>query len=175
MNLKYEILKKRSSKLHLDDLILILKCLYPHIEVINPYEEIIFYQLNFTEEQKRLICQLIYASCLFNQKYRSHDQFLRYTANEEDYINALALAAPDLDTQKPSLLMNNALRRMFIELRGRFGQAPFTSRQARQATFISKSYIHYSLQEVKSKGLLEIVGGYANRGYLYQLTDKAFL
>lgn len=175
MKLKASIIQKRHSKLHLDDLVLILKCLYPHIEVINPYQEIIHAQSGFTAKQKELICQLIYASCLFNQKYRRHDQYLKYTANEEDYINALSLADRELPAKKPYLLMNTALRRMFIEIRGCFGQAPFTSRQARQATFMSKSYIYYTLQEMKSKGLLKIVGGHANKGYLYQLTDKALL
>ena len=174
MKLKYEILKKRCSKLHLDDLILILKCLYPHIEVVNPYEEMIYYQTSFTEQQKRLVSQLIYASCLLNQKHRTHDQYLRYYANEEDYINALSLADRELDAAKPYLLINNAYRRMFIAIRGAFGQAPFTSKEARQATYMSKSYIHRTLSEMQSKKLVEIVGGHANKGYLYQLTDKAF-
>ena len=175
MNLRHEILNKRSSKIHLHDLILIFKCLYPHRQIVNPFEEQIYNQKDWTAVQKELVSQLIYVSCLFNQKYRTWDKYLQLQAIEEDYINALALAERELDIKKPSALLEVSTRRFYIEVRAKFGGMPFTNKQVRHESGLRKSTVHRHLQELISKDLARISGGYANRGYWYELTEKAFL
>jgi hypothetical protein len=174
MNLRYEILKKRRSKIHLHDLVLILKCLYPHKAVNNPFEEQIYYQKDWTEIQKELVVQLTVSSTLINQKYRCWDKWLRLEAIEEDYVNALALAQRELSPKKPTVLLESSTRRMLIEIMSEHGANPFTNRQVRRSTYMSKSHVHRCLQELISTGLAEISGGYPNRGFYYQLTEKAF-
>lgn len=173
MNLRYEILKNRRSRIHLQDLILILKCLYPHRSVHNPFEEQIYYQTGWTTEQKALVSKLVYASCLFNQKYRTWDKWMKLQAEQEDYINAIALAQRELDPKKPMALLDCSSRRTFIEIFSSFGLTPFTSREVRNLSYMSKSHVHRCLQDMISTGLVEIVGGCSNKGYQYQLTEKA--
>ena len=174
MDLRAEVLRKRGSKLHLDDMILILKCLYPHKVVVNPYEEIIYYQLSFSAKQKLLITQLIYVSCLVNQKHRVQDKWEQIHANEEDYVNALALAARELDPAKPTTLLPNSTRRFLVHIIGEVGGERFTNRQVRQESGVAKSTVHRHLQELISQGLARQVGGYKNRGYYYELSEKLF-
>ena len=173
MNLRIEVLKKRCSKLHLHDLILIFKCLYPHKEIHNPYEEQIYNQ-DWTAEQKELVSQLMYASVLFNQKYRTWDKYLKYEAIEEDFINALSLAERELSPKKPSVLLESPVRRMLIEIRSEYGADVFTARQVKNLSYMSKSHVYRCLQDLISKDLVKKVGGYMNKGYHYQLTEKAF-
>ena len=175
MNLRYEILKKRKSKIHLHDLILILKCLYPHKAINNPFEEQIYDQKDWSDVQKELVTQLTITSTLINQKYRTWDKYLQLQAIEEDYINALALAQRELNPKKPSVLLESPVRRMLIEILSQFGADAFTTRQVRQITYMKRSHVHRCLQEMISKDLVKIVGGYPNKGYFYQLTSKAFI
>lgn len=175
MNLKYEVLKNRKPRSHLHDLILIMKCLYPHRAVENPFEEQIYYQKDWTEEQKELVAQLVVVSALFNQKYRTWDKWMVIEAVNEDYINAIALSERLLDPKKPAALLGCSNRRFFIEVLYNFGAEPFTNRQVRLQSGLRKSTVNWHLQELISKGFLEKVGGYANKGYLYQFTNKAFV
>ena len=173
MKLKEEVLRKRSSKLHLDDLILIMKCLYPSRVVENPYEVEIYRQKSWSKRERLLVSQLVYASCLLNQRYRVQNEWQALQASREDYINALELAGRELSVAKPSLLLPCNYRRMLISIRELYGREVFTNRKLRIATEMSKSHIQRSICELKSYGLLEIVSSKNKyKGYTYRLTEK---
>jgi hypothetical protein len=175
MNLRYEILNKRASKIHLHDLILIFKCLYPHRQIINPFEVQIYNQSDWTEVQKELVSQLIYVSVLFNQKYRRIDQYFNLEAIEEDYVNALALAERELNPKQPKVLLSNGVRRFLVELLSVYGGDSFTLRQARFATHTSRTGAYWNMKELESKDLVRCLSGNSGSGFVYELTEKAFL
>jgi hypothetical protein len=175
MNLRYEILNKRSSKIHLHDLILIFKCLYPHRQITNPFEEQIYNQADWTLVQKELVSQLIYVSVLFQKKYRRVDKYGKLEAIEEDYINALSLAERELDPKQPKVLLINSVRRFLVELLSQYGEESFTLKQASFATHVSRTGTYWNMKELESKGLVHCISGNSGNGFVYELTEKAFL
>ena len=175
MNLRYEILNKRASKIHLHDLILIFKCLYPHRQISNPFEAEIYNQSDWTAEQKELVRQLIYVSVLFNQKYRTCDKYMNLEAIEEDYINALSLSERELCPKKPKALLKNGTRRFLVELLAKHGGESFTLKQASFATHVSRTGTYWNIKELESKGLVRYLSGNSGNGFVYELTEKAFL
>ena len=176
MKLREEIIKKRSSRLHLHDLILIVKCLYPHWEIENPYEELIYIQASWTTEEKELVNQLLYVSVLLNKCHRiGGERPWTLKASYEDYTNALSMAERELHPVAPLLLLSTATRRYLIALWGDYGEEGFTLREAQFTTHMSKTSSYRRIKELESKGMVERMRGYKGQGHQYRISSKLLL
>jgi len=175
MNLRESIIRNRRSAAHPNDLSLIFKCLYPHLQVVNPFEDQLYKDKYLTKREKRIILEMIRVSVLVNKNYRYWDNWMRLHATEEDYINALSLAERELRPKKPKVLLTTAVRRFLVEIISRYGGSEFTFKQAREATHLSRTGTYWKMKDLESKDLIRRVGGARYTGYYYEVTEKVLL
>ncbi len=147
--------ENRSYLHHLEDLILLIKCLYPHREAVNPYEELIESQ-SWERSSKSLAHRLIKTLAILNQKYREEDSWCRFHACNEDLGTTLFLMERGLAAKKPKVLLNPAERNLYTHLFTKYGEQPFSCRQVMQTYHIAKSTANWKLRELISKGFVKV-------------------
>jgi len=166
---KYEsaLFRKGLYNTHLNDLTLLVKSLYPHREVVNPFEKKVEQQ-DWYPSQKRLILSLMKALTLLNLKYRTEDKYGRFVCNKEDFVNAIALLDRELKAVKPAILLNAQERWFFNRLWMAFGSERFTAKQAQTLCELGKTTVWWKLQELQRKGFVELDGS-KKQAYLYRI------
>jgi len=150
------------------DFILIIKTLFPHREVINPYRQLIMENENWDSRQKLLIIKLMKALTILHQNYRSEDSWGRFEACSEDFNMAVMLMTRDIRFCKPELLLSGPDRTFYAVLLKAYDNEPFTIREAMALNGLSKTGVHWKLNELISKGLAEHCGVRGQR-FLYRI------
>ena len=162
---------QRKLESHLKDFVLIVKSLFSHRQIINPFLERIKSHEYWTEGQKELLCDLIWALTILHKSYRDQDHWGRFFASSEDFHMAVNLMLRELKTENPELLLSAPERRFYNGLRTRFFDQPFTRYQAQVLSRISSTNANFKLRELMSKNLVEHVGK-KKGAYLYRLNIK---
>ena len=159
--------KNRSRSAHLEDLVLIIKCLYPHREAINKYETQIMLQ-GWPQKQKESLLRLITALAILQQTHRPEDRWGRIYATDEDFATALFLMESQLQAAKPKLLLQRPERWFYSKIRDKYDDKPFTATQAQIVCRLSKTNTWWKLQELQTKGFVQKVGK-KGQAILYKL------
>lgn len=154
----------------LQDLCFLVKSLYPHKEVIDPYSEVLT-ESNFSKPVQQLVKKLVKALVILNQPHRVENHWGKLESSREDFINALHLVERQVPIAARTTLLSRPDRIFYNQLFTKFEGKEFTRKQAMQATNLSKTNTHWKLWELMVKGLVERCGGSANKGYYYRLVE----
>ena len=167
------LLCKGLQNTHLHDLTLIVKSLYPHRDIVNPYKYEIESHPKWFASQKRLLIALMESLTLLNQKYREERQYGELVANHEDFVTALFLMEGELEVAKPLLLLHSFERSFYRQIWEEFGQRHFSCREAMAVSGLSKTRTWWKLKELKSKGFVAHVGS-RGQAHLYKVKLRTY-
>lgn len=151
---------------YLEDLVTIIKSLYPHRETVNPYDKLI---TETSLENKELLERLIHSLTLLHQQYRVEDRWGRFCSTREDLSMSLLLVSRTLNHEHCERLLSRPDRWFYSVLLSEFEDQIFTRSAAQRVSGLSKTNTHWKLCELESKGLIAEKTGSRGQGYRYQL------